>query len=111
MIGLHAARGEEDVGALGPGAGGDQRELAHLVAAEAERNGVVSLHQEPRAAAQSLAQTRHLLHGRGLAQQRLDGQAAQAGQGGLELARGGPTGGGPRAHQPFCARRVVMWAV
>ena len=59
MVRLHAAGGDERVGALGLRASGDERELADLVSAEPERNRVVALDEEARAAADERGQPRH----------------------------------------------------
>jgi hypothetical protein len=58
VVGLHAAGGDQRVGAFGLRPRGDQRELADLVAAKPERDRIVSLDQQswatvPERAAQS----------------------------------------------------------
>jgi hypothetical protein len=65
MIRLDAAAGDEGVGAIGNGPGGNERELPDLVAAEAEGEGVVPLGEQPCPDSQRLAKTGQLVDGRG----------------------------------------------
>ncbi len=70
MVGLHAAQRDECVRALGERVSKFVFEFANFVAAETERDGVVALDDEPRAAAERGAQPVHRFDGRRPRQQR-----------------------------------------
>ena len=61
MVRLNAAAGDERVGAGLQRVGSDELQLAHLVAAERKRQGIVALDQEPGAAAERPSQAAQLL--------------------------------------------------
>ena len=60
VIRLQATRRNQRVGARCHGLGAHEAHLANFVSAKRERNRVVTLHQESRAAAKSLPESRHL---------------------------------------------------
>jgi hypothetical protein len=60
---LDAAHAQQRVGALRDGGGGDDRDLAHLVSAEPERDRIVALDEQAWPAAKGCAQPRQFVDG------------------------------------------------
>ncbi|MND69069.1 hypothetical protein D3C80_605310 [compost metagenome] len=92
VVGLDGAGGDQGIGTLGQGIGGEEFQLAHLVAAEGEGGDVVALHMD--GATELLRQPLQLLQRSGRGDQF---QAGKSGEGGIEHG-GGSEGGCEACH-------------
>ena len=79
VVRLHATRGDEGVGAIGERARANQLEFANLVAAEPERDRIITLDEQARATAQDGPKAGQFLDRRGIVPERERGHGRQSG--------------------------------